>query len=70
MKHSYDDLEEEVKVRKNELDILSAEKTKSELAVRKYRNLLSSTKTTLEGVMGSITSSLEEPDKGGEDKAS
>ena len=63
VKHSYDDLEEEVKVRKNELEILSAEKTKSELTVRKYKNLLDSAKATLNGVVAQITSSVDESEK-------
>ena len=60
VKHSYVDLEEEVKVRKNELDILSEEKTRSELSARKYRALLDTTKAALNGLVGQITGGLEE----------
>ena len=60
MKHNYVDLEEEVKVRKNELDILSEEKTRSELSARKYRALLDTTKAALNGLVSQITGGLEE----------
>lgn len=57
------DLEEEVKVRKNELDILSEEKTRSELTARKFRSLLDSTKLALDGIVNQITGSLEEAER-------
>ena len=60
MKHNYVDLEEEVKVRKNELDILSEEKTRSELSARKYRALLDTTKSALNVLVTQITGGLEE----------
>ncbi|KAL5249259.1 hypothetical protein ACHWQZ_G018199 [Mnemiopsis leidyi] len=69
VKHNYVDLEEEVIKRKNELDILSEEKTRSELSARKYRALLDSTKSALHELVGQISGGLDEgADKRTEEK--
>jgi hypothetical protein len=60
VKHSYNDLEQEVSVRQKELEILSQEKIKSELAARNFKNALDMAKTSLTGVIAQISSCVEE----------
>ena len=68
MRHNFTEMEREMKTRRKELDILSEEKTKAELATRRYKTALESTRTALQGVMGNIGELLED-DKKSEKKA-